>query len=103
MLGISIGGRISELLALRIEDVWQNGQPISDLLFQKKMVKGRETARMIPVNADGQQAIRELIAWHQQRYLDLDPKRPLFPSRKFSAALSRSQAHRILEKAFQKA
>lgn len=26
MLGVSVGGRISELLALRISDVWQNGQ-----------------------------------------------------------------------------
>ena len=103
MLGVSVGGRISELLALRIEDVWQNGQPISDLLFQKRVVKGRETARMIPVNADGQQAISDLIAWHIERYGDLDPPRPLFPSRKFGTALSRSQAHRILEKAFQQA
>lgn len=103
MLGVSVGGRISELLALRIDDVWQNGQPISDLLFQKRIVKGKETARMIPVNADGQQAIRELIQWHEQRYFDLDPTRPLFPSRKFAAALSRSQAHRILERAFQQA
>jgi site-specific recombinase XerD len=103
LLGVSVGGRISELLALRIEDVWQNHQPVSDLLFQKRMVKGRETARMIPVNADGQQAIYELIQWHLKRYFDLDPQRPLFPSRKFSAALSRSQAHRILEKAFRQA
>ena len=29
--------------------------------------------------------------------------RPLFPSRKFGSALSRSQAHRILERAFQQA
>jgi site-specific recombinase XerD len=103
MLGVSVGGRISELLSLRLEDVWQNGQPISDLLFQKRVVKGREMARMIPVNSDGQQAIRELIQWHVERDGDLDPARPLFPSRKFGTALSRSQAHRILEKAFQQA
>ncbi len=36
-------------------------------------------------------------------YITLMPQRPLFPSRKFGNALSRSQAHRILEKAFQKA
>ena len=101
MLGVSVGGRISELLSLRLEDVWQNGQPISDLLFQKRIVKGKETARMIPVNADGQQAIRNLIAWHFECYGDLDRRRPLFPSRKHGRAISRVQAHRILEKAFQ--
>ena len=104
MLGVSVGGRISELLSLRLDDVWQNNQSISDLLFQKRIVKGKETARMIPVNADGRQAITELIQWHVERYGDLDPPpRPLFPSRKFSGALSRSQAHRILERAFQQA
>jgi len=103
MLGVSVGGRISELLALRIDDVWQNNQPVSDLLFQKDIVKGKETARMIPINADGRQAITELIQWHVKLYGDLEKKRTLFPSRKFGTALSRSQAHRILEKAFQQA
>lgn len=103
MLGVSLGGRISELLALKIGDVYQNGQAVSDLLFQKDIVKGKETARMIPVNEDGRQAISDLISWHKERYGDLDPLRPLFPSRKFGNALSRSQAHRILEEAFQAA
>ena len=103
LLGVSVGGRISELLSLNISDVWQNGQTVSDLLFQKRVVKGKETARMIPVNADGQQAIRELILWHKEQYGDIDPKRPLFMSRQGGEALSRSHAHRILEAAFQKA
>ena len=33
MLGVSTGGRISELLSLRIADVYQNGKPVTDLLF----------------------------------------------------------------------
>ena len=33
MLGISVGGRISEMLALTIGDVWQNGRPVLDLLL----------------------------------------------------------------------
>jgi site-specific recombinase XerD len=103
MLGVSVGGRISELLALKVSDVWQNGQAVSDLLFQKDIVKGKETARMIPVNDDGRKAITELIQWHQKQFGELDIRRPFFPSRKFGTALSRSQAHRILEEAFQKA
>ena len=43
MLGVSVGGRISELLALNIGDVWQNGKAVSDLLFKKGFVKGKET------------------------------------------------------------
>ena len=103
MLGVSVGGRISELLALTIGDVWQNYQPVKDLLFQKGMVKGKENARMVPVNADGREAIADLIDWHRGQYSTLDPKRPLFVSRKHQAALSRSQAHRVLEDAFTQA
>ena len=103
MLGVSVGGRISELLALRISDVWQNEQPVTDLLFEKDIVKGKETARMVPVNADGQQAICDIVRWHEQQYEDPEKRRPLFPSRKFGNALSRSQAHRILCEAFQQA
>jgi site-specific recombinase XerD len=100
MLGVSVGGRISELLALSIKDVYQNGHPVSDLLFEKDVVKGKETARLVPVNADGQRAIRELIDWHVERYGNRDTRRPLFPSRKHGKAISRVQAHRILEDAF---
>ena len=52
MLGVSVGGRISELLALTVGDVWQNGKPVGDLLFVKGVVKGKDTRRMVPVNAD---------------------------------------------------
>lgn len=105
MLGVSVGGRISELLALTIGDVWQNDQPVRDWLFTKDVVKGKETARMVPVNADGRKAISDLIEWHQGQRSGrtLDPSRPLFVSRKHQAALSRSQAHRVLEAAFEKA
>jgi len=38
MIGVSTGGRISELLNLRIADVWQSEKPVSDLLLDKKIV-----------------------------------------------------------------
>jgi integrase len=37
LLGVSVGGRISELLALKLSDVWQNEQAVTDLLFEKGM------------------------------------------------------------------
>ena len=40
MIGVSTGGRISELLSLRIGDVYQNGKPVTDMLFEKSIVKG---------------------------------------------------------------
>ena len=68
MLGVSTGGRISELLSLSIGDVYQNGSAVTDLLFEKAVVKGGEVSRAVPVNRDGRLAIDDLIAWHRQHY-----------------------------------
>jgi len=103
MLGVSVGGRISELLALTIGDVWQNHQSVRDLLFQKDIVKGKENARMVPVNADGRKAIADLIAWHRAQYGTLAQKRPLFVSRKGNAAMTRKTGHIVLKEAFEHA
>ena len=67
-LGVSIGGRISELLRLQIRDVYQNGKPVTDLLFDKNIVKGGEVSRAVLVNSDGRRAISDLIASYQEPY-----------------------------------
>lgn len=102
MIGVSTGGRISELLSLRIGDVWQNAKPVTDLLFDKSIVKGGEVSRAVPVNVDGRDAIAELVDWHRDRYGDVAAHRPLFPSRnqKGDVALNRQTAHEMLKAAF---
>lgn len=103
MLGVSTGGRISELLSLQIGDVWQNGTAVTDLLFDKSIVKGGELSRAVPVNIDGRQAIDDLIGWHRSRSGRLTPKRPLFPSRNRNGrmAMNRQTAHAALKTAFE--
>lgn len=105
MLGVSTGGRISELLSLTIGDVYQNGQPVGDLLFDKSIVKGGENSRAVPVNIDGRDAVDALIAWHREKYRKIRPSRPLFPSRNRngSVPMNRQTAHEMLKKAFVKA
>ena len=102
MLGVSTGGRISELLSLSIGEVWQNEQPVSDLLFDKSIVKGGEVSRAVPVNTDGRNAITDIIGWHADRYQNTDADRPLFPSRNGRGAkpMSRRTAHDVLKTAF---
>lgn len=102
MLGVSTGGRISELLSLQIGDVYQNGSAVSDLLFEKSVVKGGEVSRAVPVNADGRRAIAEVTSWHSEYYQNTDDSRPLFPSRHNagSVAMHRQTAHDVLKKAF---
>lgn len=105
MLGVSVGGRISELLALTVGDVWQNNKPVSDLLFDRNIVKGGEVSRAVPVNVDGRQAIEDLIAWQAELYGSVDANRPLFPSRKGQGwkAMRRQMAHDALKLAFEAA
>ena len=103
VLGVSTGGRISELLNLRIGDVWQNKKPVSDLLFDKAIVKGGEVSRAVPVNVNGREAIEGLIAFHVERYGNIDVGRPLFPSRQGSGAMDRRMAHTVLKNAFEAA
>ena len=102
MLGVSTGGRISELLSLTIGDVYQNHKPVGDLLYGKSIVKGGEVSRTVPVNADGRRAIDVLVNWHRRHYRSVASKRPLFPSRHKSGtvALHRQTAHDILKNAF---
>jgi integrase/recombinase XerD len=105
MLGVSTGGRISELLSLRIGDVYQNGKPVTDLLFDKSVVKGGEVSRAVPVNRDGRRAIEELIDWHGERYQNTEKSCPLFPSRNGQGKkrMSRRTAHDVLKTAFEAA
>ena len=102
MLGVSVGGRISELIALKVNDVWQNNKSVADLLFDRKIVKGGEVSRAVPVNVDGRQAIEDLVAWHLDLYGNIEATRPLFPSRKGQGlkAMTRIAAHDALKNAF---
>ena len=104
MLGVSVGGRISELLALRIGDVYQNSAPVTSLHFDKSIVKGGEVSRAVPVNADGREAIEMLIKWHREVYQSTEKDQPLFPSRKKLGGqlqpMKRKGAHIVLKIAF---
>ena len=105
MLGVSTGGRISELLHLQISDVYQNSSAVTDLLYNKSIVKGGEISRAVPVNRDGRQAIENLMDWHCVHYNNIDPHRPLFPSRNGQGTqrMSRRTAHDVLKTAFEAA
>lgn len=102
MLGVSCGGRISELLSLTVGDVWQNDKPVTDIHFGKNIVKGKKHARTVPLNIDGRTAIQDLMAFYDKHYFIYD-NTPLFKSRVGNLALTRKGADDVLKKAFEKA
>ena len=99
----SVDKNESELLSLKVDDVYQNGTPVTDLLFDKSIVKGGEVSRAVPVNADGRDAIEALIGWHAEGFDSVKSDRFLFPSRQTTGAIDRRTAHEALKKAFEAA
>lgn len=103
MLGVSCGGRISALLQFYLNDLYQNGTAVTDLHFDKGIVKGGKASRYVPLNADGRVAINELVAWHIEYFGVFDAERPAFPSRNTGRgiiSMTRRNAHNILRDAF---
>jgi site-specific recombinase XerD len=88
LLGLNIGTRISELLALNVGDVWQYGKPVAILELKKAITKGKKT-RQIPLNEQAKEVITELINWKESQGEKLSYNAPLFASRKGNKRLSR--------------
>lgn len=107
LIGVSTGGRISELLALTLGDVYQNGKPVETLHFNKDVVKGKENSRTVPVNSDGVKAISDLVHWHSEYYGNIDLNRPCFPSRQKrkgkQMSITRQRAHQVFKDVCEKA
>jgi len=100
LLGLNIGTRISELLALNVGDVWQYEKPVDILELRKAITKGKKT-RQIPLNEQAKEAIAALIRWKESQGEDLSPNAPLFTSRNGNKRLSRFRVHQILKEVFQ--
>jgi len=94
VLGISTGFRISELLSIKVSDVWDGDRVLGSVRVQAKNTKTKE-GREMRLNSSAKKAI--------QQWID-DPARPeseyLFSSRK-GGAISRQQAHDVLKQAFE--
>ena len=100
LLGLNIGTRISELLALNVGDVWQYEKPVGILELRKAITKGKKT-RQIPLNDQAKEVIAELIKWKKSQGEDFSLNAPLFTSRNGNKRLSRFRVHQILKESFQ--
>ena len=92
LVGLHTGFRISELLSLRICDVFQAGRVVSVLKVARKNMKGKVASREVPLHPRAQEAIVQLLA-----DMACPETCPLFQSRNGDKdgnrkALSRTQA-----------
>ena len=89
VMGINVGLRISDLLSLRISDVWQNGKCVEAIVIREQKTKKYRT---IALNGATEEAI--------ERYLGslktFNENDWLFKSRKNGTPLTKQSAHRII-------
>ena len=101
-MGFETGLRISELLGLRVGDVWQNGAPVRVLRVTRKRLKGGRgeraravSSRAVSLNAKARAVLIDQLGGHSLQ----DKDAPLFPSRE-GGAITRRQATRVIRKIF---
>jgi site-specific recombinase XerD len=98
-LGIKSGLRISEILSLKVKDVFQNGRVVERVTVAKHSMKGGKASRSVILNEEVRQAILEYLEAFKS-----SPDSFLFKSQKdFNRPLTRIQAYRILKDAYDKA
>lgn len=96
LLGLKTGFRISELLSLTVNDVWNsNAQIMRDYVtVQRKNMKRKISSRTVPINQTAKDAIERHI---KNSNLQSNPDSFLFPSRKGeNKPISRVRAYQIL-------
>ncbi len=100
VLGIYTGFRITELLSLRCQDVYQHQQVLSRVTVPRRHMKGKYASRAVPLHPVAQLALAAWIA-HMPRHFPVTPESYVFRSREGgNTPISRMHAHRLLREAF---
>ena len=98
ILGVRSGLRISELLSLRVGQVWDGDKPVSRFYLKRRATKGKTTGASILLHPDAAVALTRWIAGAELRD---QPGSYLFPSQKNQdQPLDRRSAWRLLHRAF---
>ena len=96
-LGLKTGLRISSLLSLKVEDVYQDGKTLHRVKVQRRNTKGKVSSVELILHPEAKALIVELCKY-------MNPQDYLFTSRNGSnKALSRHGAHKLMKEAFARA
>src|SRR5277367_2480506 len=97
-LGVRTGLRISELLALRVGQVWDGKRTVARFYIARQATKGKHAGASIVVHPEASRAISR---WIEAGGLAAKPHGFLFPSQKDAGRrLGRKSAWGILHPAF---
>lgn len=97
LLGLRSGFRISELLSLRVRDVFQNGHFVDRVTVTRSFMKGKKEGRTVILHPEAKSALEACID------VGRDPDRFVFQSRQGeNRALNRRTAWTLLKKAYAK-
>jgi integrase len=95
ILGVKSGFRISELLSLKVSDVFQFGVVVDRIIVARRHMKKQTKSRSVLLHPEAKEAVLKLI-----KADELKPHHYLFKSRKgANSPMGRIQAWRILKKA----
>ena len=101
-MGMHTGFRISELLSMRIRDVWDGSQVANEVHVAKGFVKGKKKSRTMPLHERVREALSAFLQssrmWHP-----LFQNWPLFHSQGCAKQLSTRQAFDVIVDAASKA
>ena len=81
ILGVRSGFRISEILSLRVGDVYQHGKVGDRVSVQRRNMKGETQGRTVLLHPEARAALSVWLEVLQKRRGALDPELPIFHSR----------------------
>ena len=98
VLGIKSGFRVSELLSIRVGDVFQHGKFVSHVVVEAKYMKGKKKSRSVVLHEAAKQAIAAYMDEHEKKWgWPMTSDMYLFRSQRgVNRRLSRSQIAKIL-------
>lgn len=97
VLGINTGFRISELLSIKIKDVWNGSRVLDYVTVQRGFMKKKEKGRTVKLNRTAKEILKAWIQEMPDRFSgEITGDDYLFRSRKGNA-ISRQQAHEVLK------
>lgn len=103
VLGLKTGFRISELLSLTINDVYQANQIVARLKVQRKNMKGKVSSREVALHPTAIELLNSLLASYKAQGKVLEPTLPLFIGMGRNKPIGRNRAHKMLKAAYLKA